>query len=388
MNIPQRGLLILLKSAVLSLKLQLPDGFEIDSEEIVDLVKKHRVTTLFYQGAANCGYNPQSPFMKSVFAAYYKFLIHGERQMKSVQTVFDAFDENGIDYLPTKGCVMKALYPKPELRVMGDVDVFIKEEQLSKISEIVEILGFEKTFDNRLNLVCRNDALTIEFHKEMVSRYNKNYYKDVWKKVKLVSGHRYAFSTEDAFIHVFNHFARHFRSSGIGLRQVMDIYVYRKAYPDMDYEYIYNEMKVLKLHKFYSVVMKFLDYWFEDGSEDEAVSCVSQLIFERGSWGNATTYTYAKEVTKANDRGSVSGSRVRMIFGTIFPSVEYLTSIFDFLKKYPFLLPVGWVMRWIQVLRFRHKNIRVKLKLWKKIEKSKISEYQEKFKLVGLDIED
>ena len=39
---------------------------------------------------------------------------------------FTIAEENGIDYLPLKGYNLKKLYPKPELRTMGDADVLIR----------------------------------------------------------------------------------------------------------------------------------------------------------------------------------------------------------------------------------------------------------------------
>ena len=37
---------------------------------------------------------------------------------------------------------MKALYPAPELRVMGDADVLIRLEQYEKIVPLMEKMGF------------------------------------------------------------------------------------------------------------------------------------------------------------------------------------------------------------------------------------------------------
>ena len=99
MNIHQRGLLILLKSAVSGLKLELPEGFDPESEEVSEIVSKHKIVTLFYQGAVNCGVDPKSPYMTRVFSEYYKFMLYSEKQMKLVQSLFNAFDENGIDYV-------------------------------------------------------------------------------------------------------------------------------------------------------------------------------------------------------------------------------------------------------------------------------------------------
>ena len=49
--------------------------------------------------------------------------------------------------MPLKGCNMKALYPSPELRVMGDADILIRVEQYDRIRPIIQSLGFEEYGD-------------------------------------------------------------------------------------------------------------------------------------------------------------------------------------------------------------------------------------------------
>ena len=64
-------------------------------------------------------------------------MMKSEKQLEAVNKIYAAFDKNGIDYLPLKGCNMKYLYPKPELRSMGDADILIREEQYKSIKDIV-----------------------------------------------------------------------------------------------------------------------------------------------------------------------------------------------------------------------------------------------------------
>ena len=133
MNTIYRGITILLGSAVTGEKRQLPEDFTLESA--LPIIKKQNLLSLAFQGALNCGISPKEPVMQKLMQQYLLYLVRSEKQMLAVQQLFDAFEENGIDYLPLKGCQMKQLYPKPELRVMGDADILIRAGQYSQAEQ-------------------------------------------------------------------------------------------------------------------------------------------------------------------------------------------------------------------------------------------------------------
>ena len=141
MNELQKGILSLLKSAVTGKREALPDAFALDAAW--DILSKQGLRPLAYQGAMNCGISPELPVMQKLLAIYYRHMIRSERQMRALQCVLDSFGKNGIDHMPLKGCNLKGLYPKPELRAMGDADILIRVEQLSQCGEILKELGFQ-----------------------------------------------------------------------------------------------------------------------------------------------------------------------------------------------------------------------------------------------------
>lgn len=388
MNIAQQGIIILLKSAVTGQQLELPEGFALDEEETKRIVKRHHLIPLVYVGAIQCGISRTLPVMQSLFNAYCKLMIRSEKQMAMVQTVCDAFDAHGIDYLPTKGCNMKVLYPKPELRQMGDADITIRREQCPQIAKVMKELGFELEVDTNDVVVWDHPHLHLELHKRMLCFYKPDYYEDVWSRVENLQGNRYGFSTEDAFVHVFNHFAKHYRVGGIGLRHIMDLYVYRRTFPQMDEAYICQELAVLRLEKFYHNVCRLLEVWFEDGVFDEVTEHLAQVIFTNGSWGSAESHIMADEVKHANEEGKVSNVRIKSIIRGIFPSRKTLQNRYQFLERAPYLLPAVWVKRGIEVLLYRRKNISRKLNIWKNLNDTGVSAYQAQLRLVGLDIEE
>lgn len=388
MNAAQQGVITLLKSSITGEKLELPEGFSLGSEEVKTIIKRHHVMTLVYEGALNCGIPMDDPMMKALFRSYCRLLIGSEGQMAEAQKVFDVFEAYGIDYLPTKGCNMKAMYPKPELRLMGDADISIRVDQRGKIKEALESIGFVMEMDTADADVWNGEKLHLELHKHMRSFYNEAYYDDVFERAKCVKGHRYVFSTEDAFIHIFNHMARHYRGGGIGLRHMVDLYVYRRNFPQMDEAYICQEMRVLKLEAFYKNVCRMLDAWFYDGELDEVTEFLSQMIFSNGSWGSRGSHALASEVTRANASGIVSNTRVKNIIRTLFPPVSHMRIHYPILDKVPFLLPVTWVMRGFTVILFRRKNFKIKMVEWKAVDDANVRNSQNHFKFVGLDVDD
>ena len=134
------GILALLKAAITQQPQQLPQDFSL--MQAMPLIQKHSLHSLACEGAMLCGVSMTDPAIPALMDGYGKNLLISEEQMLAISQIFDAFDRQGIDYLPLKGCAMKALYPKPELRVMGDADILIRLEQYDAIVPIMEALGF------------------------------------------------------------------------------------------------------------------------------------------------------------------------------------------------------------------------------------------------------
>lgn len=385
MNVTQRGIALLMKSAVTGMKNELPDGFALDNEETKKYIKKHQLIPLMYAGATNCGVPGDTPIMKSLFAGYCKYMIYGERQMMAAGKVFDAFEEAGIDYMPFKGYCMKALYPKPELRIMGDVDVLIRREDSKAVAKILEDMGFVKKIITELELVYDLPELHLEVHKRLYTHLNEAYYAHVWDMAHVVSGHRYDFSVEDMWVYIFNHFARHFSGGGIGCRHVIDLYVYRNHFKEMDEAYVVGELAKMGLDTFYGHTLRLLDVWFEDGASDSIVDSISEVIFNSGAWGSVASNAIAHEAVHASMDKPVGHVKPKAILRAVLPPRSILQNRYPVLKKWPVLLPMCWVARGIRVALFQHDDIRNQRKRWNTLEDEKVTEYQQFLRSVGLD---
>lgn len=224
MNDVQRGLALLMKSAITGEACALPETFSM--EKASDTIKRHKIATLAYDGAIRCGIERNLPEMQRLFQEYCRIMLHSEGQLRAVTEICRAFDENGIDYMPLKGCNLKRIYPKPELRQMGDADILVRKEQYARIRPILRSMGFEEGMESDHEWAWHRKDLYLELHRRLIPSYNEDYYAyfgDGWRLAKCSQGTRYALSREDEFIFIFTHFAKHFRDGGAGCRYVLDL---------------------------------------------------------------------------------------------------------------------------------------------------------------------
>lgn len=363
MNAVQHGIITLLKSALLQQMHPLPSGFEL--AEAWPWIRKHQLMALCYEGAAICGISPMDPSMRELFQSYCKILQISERQMQELQRLYAAFEENGIDYLPLKGCNMKQLYPRPELRTMGDADILIRTEQYEQIIPVMESLGFSSVRETDHELVWQSDRLYLELHKRLIPSYNRDlypYFGDGWNRAVKGAGCCYGMSAEDEFIYLFTHFAKHFRDGGIGCRHVADLWVYLGANPDMDETYIRGELEQLQLFKFYESVRMLLEVWFEDSLPDEKTEVMTQFIFASGSFGQMESRTLSLTVRDAGHSPLGFNGRLMYLWQTAFPGVDILKDKYTVLKRMPWLLPLVWLIRPFYKIFFETKDLNKKKK--------------------------
>ena len=387
MNITQQGIITLLKSAVTGERLPLPEGFSLADANL--LIQKQGLITLAFEGATLCGVSKAEPVMGDMLKGYYAVLLRSERQMAKVKALFEQFESAGIDYLPFKGCVMKQLYPKPELRVMGDADVLIRMEQYQQIKPILESLGFTLKIESDCELTWICPDLYLELHRNLVQPVQAdfhNYYGNGWSRAVHRENHRYDFSLEDMYVYLFMHFVKHYRFGGIGCRHVVDLWVYRRAYPQMDCHYVNQELEKLNLYQFHENFLRMLDVWFADGQSDSVTDFIAQRIFSGGSWGNADDVKIAVELSKRSTTDNHRHSRIRYALWLLFPPLKHMQNKYPILVRMPVLLPVMWVLRGMNVLLFKRNKVTEVIETGKVITDDAMAAHQQMLRMVGLDL--
>ena len=380
------GILTLLKSAIIQQKIALPEGFQLQDAD--EHINRHHIASLIYEGALLCNIPQNDIRLLQLFQKYCKALQVSERQLRELERIYNAFEENGIDYMPLKGCKMKALYPKPELRNMGDADILIRTEQYDKIRSVMQSLQFTEGEETVHELVWKSDALYLELHKHLIPSYNRDFYGyfgEGWARAKLLRGTQYTMTPEDEFIFLFTHFAKHYRDGGIGCRHVVDLWVYLRSHPELDLDYIQTELKKLQLLDFYRNIRRLISTWFEDQESDSRTDFLTEFIFASGSFGQIENRVLSRAVRDANHSVLGFSGKLLYLWQTAFPGIKILREKYTILKKHPYMLPLVWLIRPFYKVLFEWRSLRQQRRNLAAFDEDGMENHQKMLHYVGLD---
>lgn len=385
MNVTQQSVLLLIKSAVTGQPEKLPEN--MDFQSVVNLMETQGLTALCYLGALNCGISEEDPIMEYLQDMYCVALISSERQIELIQNISQAFEENGIDHMPVKGTLMKALYPDHAMRYMCDADILIKEEQYPEISPIMESLGFREKGESDHEHIWKHPFLMVELHKHLIPSYNKDYYSYFgvgWDLAKIQNGHRWSMTREDAFIYDTIHFAKHYRDASANSHFIIDLWICLRTYPDMDHAYIRQQLGRLKMEAFYDNIIRVTKAWFESGSWDDVVERMSEILLAEDKKQQKQRREVAGDTRAVQAEGSAKKARIKHIWRRIFLTREQMDWSRPQFKHLP--LPIAWVARWCSDIPKWGKAIREEKN--KSISVDAVENYRKDLEYVGLQFSD
>jgi len=378
---------LLIRSGITGEKFVLPP--DTDLEAVGRQLRRHSITALGYTGLVNCGADKKHPVMQQLFRSYINTMMKSEKQLAALEKLLTAFEEKDIDYLPLKGINMKKLYPKPELRAMGDADVLIRKEKYDAVVNIVKQQGYSFILQASHTKNWENDSLHLEVHTDLMPDSDEdyyNYFEECWEKARKKDGCEHEFSKEDEFLFIFTHYARHFRCGGVGYRQFTDLWVYTRHFTDLDQNYISSAVEQLGIKEFYLSTMAAVKAAFEDGPSDERTELVTTYIFNSGNWGSMTSHTIAKGV-QGRSTGDADGKNIKVysFFDSLFPKLEIIRIRYPILHRHPWLLPVMWIVRIFDALFNRRDGIRHKIMEVKTINEADVATQKQMYEKIGLE---
>lgn len=389
MNTIYRGLLQLIKSTLTGKAMPLPERFIL--EEAQNVISSQSLVPLIYPGAINCGIFAKSELMQKYQVDYFRHLVTSDRQVRTVDQICKAFEENGIEYMPLKGYILKKLYPKPEMRAMCDADILIRLEQYEKIQSVMQSLRFHYKGESFHDYVWENDALYLELHKRLFAKNEGELYQffgDGWDVAVRDGGYRHRLNAEEEYIYLFSHIVKHFRFSGIGVKHFVDLYLYRIAHPDMDEEKIERGMVTLRLLDFYRNAEQMIKVWFEGQESDPTSEMMSDYVFSGGSFGTLKNRMYYEGLVHASKKKKgAKNAKTKSLFQEIFPSLHAMQLAYNILLKWPILLPIYWPIRWVDVLLHRRKRIGDKFGVIRGMTDEKMLHWESFMNQMGIYIE-
>ena len=144
-------------------------------------------------------------------------------------------ERKGVNYIIVKGQVVGSLYPNPNARMSGDVDLYFVGDNYTKIKSLVEQrLGkqLSKLSDGK-HVEFEVNGVIFELHNKLSQLATKKH-QDYWDKmidnailektdtVNILGKDIHTLSATYNALYIFVHLFFHMTASGLGLRQICD----------------------------------------------------------------------------------------------------------------------------------------------------------------------
>jgi len=244
---------------------------------------------------------------------------------------------------------------------MGDIDILIKPEKRHQVRKIMETLKYSTKVFNKNNedIYFKKPCINIEIHTELFEKKSVyfNFYKNIWKNLikQKDNSSEYTFSNEDFYIFLITHFAKHYFHAGSGIRNIIDIYLYRHKYTkQLDKEYIKQKLKEMELLEFEKDILSLIDTWFYGKKITPKIKEMQEFLFSSGLYGKEENVYYNKLKKYKN--------KTNYLLHRIFLPVKEMKNHYPILNYTLFLLPFFWFYRLLTTMIQNPKTIILELK--------------------------
>ena len=309
----------------------------VEDARLCHLAAHHSVTNLLYLARKD------DPALPPNVREYLEGKLFRSAQIQLMQEreaarIFAALEAAGVRYLPMKGVVLRPFYPAPEMRVSCDVDIFYDKEKRVAVGEMMSSLGFAETGVDSNHTAYRRGQVSVEMHHNLLTDQPTvdRYYADAFSRLLPDGGCRYRMRDEDFYIYGTVHAMKHFVVAGIGIRPVMDVFVFRRTHPDMDRAYLTAELGKLGLLSFHTALETLADVYFDARPMPPELEAVSDYLLGSGTYGTAA------QAAANRLRG---GGKMRLFFRRAFPPYRVMREKYPALRRFPPALPFFWCGR-------------------------------------------
>lgn len=303
-----------------------------------------------------------------------KMLLYNYYQIEHfTQKIVSLLNKNQVPYYLMKGISLAAYYPVAEYRKLGDVDLYINNENvLKKAKEVLEKEGFVEEAEisdhhltYRYTFAQTGRTYLLELHYHIVGVYQYEPANQVVNEVfseknlcgekQQIEGIEYQVLPPTEYVfYMLHHMLKHYLYSGFGIRLLCDFtfYVIRRQ-KEIDFEKLHSWCEKSHIMRFYETIIE---------------SCRTYLglpceIDEKIHGDGEVCRKFTERVLAEKDVGSAdnttlvgSGTYQKIHLGTYFKEGHMQMKVrFKKLGKYPVLWPVLWGITFVCFVRNTYK---------------------------------
>lgn len=276
------------------------------------------------------------------------------------EALLDFFEKSGVWYLPLKGAMLSGAYPQYGTRQFADNDILFDPARWREVRDFMKRRGYKvKSVGKQAHDTYHKPPVyNFELHRRLFMDEKNpfltaaaDYYDDVKERLIKDEGNRfgYHFRDEDFYAYFLAHSYMHWEGNGTGLRTVLDVYLYRRARPDMDGAYIAGELQKLGLTEFEALFRALGEKLFGPapapaltGAEQKALAWLERA----GMYGTLERSVQNNLRRLQGGEGPTGGrTRTKYLLRRVFPDREWYRINAPFVYRHGWVKPFFWVYR-------------------------------------------
>ena len=335
----------------------MPDAAGVDWAAFDRLCRIHNVEGIVYSALKASNVRMPQATEKNLKRGFLAAVSHESRQAEELELFERAMEDEEIPYILFKGVVIKDLYPEPELRTMGDIDILVHEQDIARCHRIMSRLGYVRQPEDNAIPYVKSD-IRFEIHSRIDHAMQiPSTSDDLWKRTKEECMlFRMEFEPQTQLILMLDHMAKHaFR--GFGTRMLMDIVVWQIRYPaGINPEIFISELNRLRILEFSKRIFELCHRMFGTKSPlpdyvmtDSTYETLRAYILKGGVFGWQNPDFIGVDFMLARKyilNKSAVLSRLAVLLWLVFPPYAAISSVdYTYLKGRPYLLPIAWIHR-------------------------------------------
>ncbi|MBQ6999015.1 MAG: nucleotidyltransferase family protein [Clostridia bacterium] len=321
-------------------------------EELICIAKRHFCQAFIWKALKMCDAQIPDNLDKLVKLFIFRNLNNLSVQNKVVKVL----RENNIKCAVLKGSSVASFYKEPLLRLLGDIDILVSEEDFDKTVDIF-LQGQEKnekSAKHEFHYALRFEGFSVEIHKHIIESEDENalsagivgnWIKDA-QTGRLDEFEFPVLKTEHQAVSLLLHMKRHMKENNINFRLLLDWLVFSDSIStDVWNGKVYPQLKELKLHKLADALLCLSDKYFKTDNADKihnnfSDEVVDMLIsdFLLSGAGNSTDKSsgfVAAVYAESNKKSSI----LKMVDALNARSYKWFK-----ISRYKMLLPVCWLI--------------------------------------------
>ena len=337
---------------------------------LMTMAQTHQVLPMIYQAVSRCPAARSTQALSAYRGQIFQQVAIQAKKTMAFLPLLKKLSDAGVAPMVVKGIVCRSLYPNPDFRMSSDEDVLIPPEKMDLCHQILTEYGMltsDDLADFEVSYTKPGTPLYLEMHKSLFSPDSEAYgdlnrfFLDCRSRSVTIRAEGFDVPTmcpTDHLFYLICHAFKHFLHSGFGIRQVCDIVLFANTHgSQIQWETVLENCRSIRADKFAAAMFRMghehLTFdpekacWPECWREISVdYSAMLEELLQAGVFGNSDmNRKRSSNITLGAVTAQKQGRKKSGLLRSLFPPVSTLQGRYPWLKKFPFLLPIAWLLR-------------------------------------------